>query len=194
MKIDCKWVVGFQLLTASTALSNSAQHDEHSARIASALLALPESLRAEATVISVEKGIETVLRKGSNGMVCMADQPGDQTFFVNCFHETIRALQRRSLELSKQLSGKALDEALDKEIKAGTLKAPLTPSMGFQMRGPLGGYNPTTNTVSREIKTRQMVMLPHATGAKLSLPEKPEGDMPWVMNAGTPSAHIMIEH
>jgi len=62
------------------------------------------------------------------------------------------------------------------------------------MRGPLSGYNAATNTVSGEIKAWQMVMLPYATGASLSLPDKPNANMPWVMNAGTWAAHIMIEH
>jgi hypothetical protein len=177
------------------------RQNDNAARIASALLPLPESMRAGATVVSVDKGIETVLRKGTNGMVCTADAPGDQVFSVNCFHESIYAALRRADELRAELArsgvpvtGKSLDDAIDKEIKAGKLKSPLTPSIGFQMRGPLSGYDPQTNTVSKEIKTWQMIMLPHATGSSIGLPEKPEGDMPWVMGAGTWGAHIMIEH
>jgi len=62
------------------------------------------------------------------------------------------------------------------------------------MRGPLSGYNAASNTVSDVIKRWEMVILPYATGQSLSLPEKPQGNMPWVMEAGTWSAHIMIEH
>ena len=181
-------------------LAGWSQQNEATNRIAAAVLPLPESMRAGATVVSVDKGVETVLRKGSNGMVCTADVPGDQTFYVRCFHESIYAAQRRAGELSNELSragtpvsGKALDDAIDKEIKSGKL-APVTPSMGFQMRGPLSGYDPATNTVSQEIKTWQMIMIPHATGASLSLPESRDGNMPWVMSAGTWAAHIMIEH
>jgi hypothetical protein len=163
-------------------------------RIAAAVLPLPENMRAAATVASVDKGVESVLREGTNGMVCTADQPGDQMFSVNCFHETVHALLRRMAELSRELKDKALTEALESEIKAGKLKPPVTPSIGFQMRGPLSGYDPATNSVSKEIKTWQMVMLPYATGASLSLPEKSDGNMPWVMGAGTWAAHIMIEH
>ena len=38
-----------------------------------------------------------------------------------------------------------------------------------------------------------MVIIPYATGASLSLPEKESGGMPWVMSAGTVMAHIMID-
>ena len=163
-------------------------------RIAAALLPLPEALRGGATVVSVEKGVTTVLRTGSNGMVCTADQPDDQVFFVNCFHETVREVMLRSNELRRSMSPNDVQAAIDKEIKGGKLKVPLSPSMGFQMRGPLSGYDPSTNTVSKGIDVWQMVILPHATGASLSLPETPQGTMPWVMEAGTWSAHIMILH
>lgn len=189
------WIQAISLgcFLAVVPLAGWAQQSD-AGRIAAAVLPLPESMRAAATVVSVDKGVETVLRKGTNGMVCTADQPGDQVFYVNCFHETVHALMRRAGELSRELNGKRLDEAIESEIKAGKLKAPATPSIGFQMRGPLNGYDPATNTVSKEIKTWQMVMIPYATGASLSLPEKSDRDMPWVMQAGTWGAHIMIEH
>jgi hypothetical protein len=37
-----------------------------------------------------------------------------------------------------------------------------------------------------------MVIVPYATGASLSFPEKESDGMPWVMDAGTFIAHIMI--
>ena len=46
----------------------------------------------------------------------------------------------------------------------------------------------------REIKSWQMVIIPYATGASLSLPEKRTPGFPWVMNSGSPMAHIMVEH
>jgi hypothetical protein len=172
----------------------SAQTQNTNSRIAAAVLPLPEPMRAAATVVSGDKGGLTVLRQGSNGIVCTADQPGDQIFYVRCFHESINALLLRAEELSKEFRGKALDDAIDKEIKSGKFKLPAHPTIGFQMRGPLSGYNPATNTVSKEIQSWQMVIMPYETGASLSLPEKPSGDMPWVMQAGTWMAHIMIEH
>jgi hypothetical protein len=36
------------------------------------------------------------------------------------------------------------------------------------------------------------VHMPGATGATTGLPEEPDSYRPWLMNAGTPVAHIMM--
>jgi hypothetical protein len=147
-----KLVTGALLALAVLALAGFGQQN-NDARIAAAVLPLPPNVRAGATVVSVDDGVETVLRKGSNGMVCTADAPGNLTFYVMCLHETVHAALRRSVELRAELQRtgkvpdqKAVDEAIEKEIKAGKLKPLLTPSIGFQMRGPLSGYDPAKNT------------------------------------------------
>jgi hypothetical protein len=194
MRTHSVLLAGAVLLAVSAPLAGLAQQKDSAAQIASAVLPLPEAMRAGATVVSLEKGIQTVLRKGTNGMVC-TDYSTAQLFQANCFHETIFALLRRVDALSKDLKGKALDEAIDKEIQAGKLTAPPVPSMGFQMRGPVAGYDPVKHTVSKDVNVWQMVIIPHATGASLMLPEQPPGNnMPWVMNAGSWIAHIMVEH
>lgn len=63
------------------------------------------------------------------------------------------------------------------------------------MRGPAKAFDWNSNTPSAEIKRWEMVMIPYATGASLSLPtSRPADAGPWVMGEGTPGAHIMIEH
>ena len=185
-----------------TSPARSAEASDTAAQIAAALLPLPESMRAGATVVSRgEGGKISVLREGSNDIVCTSDHTRDQIFYVNCFHKLIVALRNRSAEVAAELrrAGKTADQKvvfdlIDQEIKAGKLKLPDHPVMGFQMRGPLSGYNPATNTVSSEIKTWQMVEIPYATAASLSLPEESKPGIPWVMFPGTWDAHIMIEH
>jgi hypothetical protein len=194
--IRTRWaaMMSIALLGTSMALPGFAQQKDSAAQIAAAVLPLPEAMRSGATVVSIDKGVETVLRKGSNGMVCR-DYSSNQVFQANCFHETIYAITKRTDELSKSLNGKALEDAVEKEIQSGKLKAPPVPSMGFQIRGPLAGYDAATHTVSKDVKVWQMVIIPHATGASLGLPEQPPGNnMPWVMGAGTLIAHIMVEH
>jgi hypothetical protein len=46
-----------------------------------------------------------------------------------------------------------VNDGIESEIKSGKLKLPAHPTMGFQMRGPLSGYNAAANTVSPEIKS-----------------------------------------
>ena len=187
-----------------------AQSADPGALIKAAVLPLPESLRGGATVVNSEAGGKyTVLRKGSNDMVCIhepsegagrAYQSG-KIFWVHCYNESIFAWMKRRAELmndfareGKTVDAKAVNNAVESEIKSGKLKLPDHPTTGFQMRGPISGYNAVANTVSSEIKSWQMVIIPYATGASLSLPEQPTPGLPWVMNAGSPMAHIMVEH
>jgi hypothetical protein len=161
-------------------------------------LPLPEHLRADATVIkTASDGTATILKKGSNGMVC-TNASSPETFSAFCFNESIFALLNRATELSKQMgspdTSKAVTDAIEKEINAGKLNLPSQTTVGFAMRGPINGYNPATNTTGAEIKSWQMIMVPFATGKTLALPEQPIKGVPWVMAAGTWMAHIMIEH
>jgi hypothetical protein len=191
-------------LAGSTSLSMHAQTNNTPARIAAAVLPLPEALRGGATVVSAEEGGKyTVLRKGSNEMVCIGDVPGSPAFSVQCYHQQIFAVMQRRSELLVRAGKparaipsddtKAVEDALDAEIKSGKLPLPTHPTIGFRMRGPRSGYDPATNTVSSQINAWQMVIIPYVTGATLALPEKPMAGMPWVMDSGTWLAHIMVE-
>jgi hypothetical protein len=203
-------VVLVALLTGSAPVVAFAQSTDPGALIKAALLPLPEPLRGGATVVNSEAGGKyTVLRKGTNDMVCIhepsegagrAYQSG-KVFWVHCYNESIFAWMKRRAELAndfaragKTVDAKVLNDAVESEIKSGKLKLPAHPTTGFQMRGPMSGYNAAANTVSSEIKSWQMVIIPYATGASLSLPEEPTPGLPWVMGAGSAMAHIMVEH
>ena len=86
-----------------------------------------------------------------------------------------------------------MDVQVDAEIKSGKLKSPPVPTLGFRMAGPVDAFNPAIGNVSPAVHTWQMVIIPYATGAKPSLPERESGGMPWVMDGGTFLAHIMID-
>jgi hypothetical protein len=169
-------------------------------QIASAVLPLPEDQRATATVMGYgpDQKPSVVLRKGSSNIVCTADRPGDTTFYVNCFDQAIFRLLNRTTELSTELkapgNSPAVNQAIEKEIKEGKFTLPTPVTMGFQMRGPLSGYDPKTNSTTSAIINWQMVIMPHSTGASLGLPTEPKGSMPWVMDSGTWLSHIMVQH
>jgi hypothetical protein len=130
-------------------------------------------------------------------MVCTNASTRD-TFLAYCFNESFFALFQRATELSKQLgvpdNSKPVTDAVEKEIKDGKLTLPRETTVGFSLTGPMTGYNPATNTVNADIKSRQMIQVPFATGKTLALPEQSSKGMPWVMAAGTWMAHIMVEH
>lgn len=179
------------------------------AKIATAVLPLPKEMRDSATVIDVVGGgkIDT-LRKGTSDMVCAYHTPaaprnsktGEKVLVLGCYHEaisllTIRAgaIQRELAAAGKPADNKAVNAQVDAEIKSGKLKLPPGPTIGFRMAGPVDAFHPADGTVSPAVHTWQMVIIPYATGASLSLPEKDSGGMPWVMGTGTFMAHIMID-
>jgi hypothetical protein len=178
-------------------------------KIAIAVLPLPKEMRDSATVIDVVGGGKfDTLRKGTSDMVCAYHTPavppssktGEKVLGLSCYHEavsklTIRAgaIQRELTAAGKPADNKAVDAQVDAEIKSGKLKLAPTPTIGFRMSGPVDAFNPAAGTVSPAVQTWQMVIIPYATGASLSLPEKRSGGMPWVMAAGTFMAHIMVE-
>jgi len=124
-------VVSFLIVGYVPVLVAADEKISNNQRIAADVLPLPESLRETATVVSYEPDQKMVtLRKGSNGMVCTADRPGDDVFYVNCFHESIFPLLNRVREISmaqppgSPKSRAAASLALEEEIKAGKWKAP----------------------------------------------------------------------
>jgi hypothetical protein len=165
-------------------------------QIAAAVLPLPESLRAGATVLGYDDKLNLVtLRKGSNAMVCTADRPGDDQFDVRCYNESFMPAINRARELRRQgLQGSAVDQAMEKEIKAGSIQLPGHATAGYRMLGPIAAYDPATNTVTSEIRRWQSLHLPFQTAAELTLPTESKRDMPYVMASGTWWAHVMIEH
>jgi hypothetical protein len=179
-------------------------------KIATAVLPLPAEMRASATVIEVVGGgkIDT-LRKGTSDMVCAYHAPvvpegsktGVKMLRPACYHEAVsrliiraNAIQRELTAAGKPADSKSVDAEVDAEIKSGKLKLAPVPTIGFRMAGPADAFNPAAGTVSPAVHTWQMVIVPYATGASLSLPEKESGSgVPWVMDAGSYMAHIMVD-
>src|SRR5262245_27736322 len=95
--------------------------------ITAAVFPLPEVLRDGATVVRLNgAGQPEILRKGKNGMVCIADKPGDAQFDVRCYHESFIPVVYRAFQLGYQVSGPKVEE----EIKAGKLQLSNQPTAG----------------------------------------------------------------
>jgi len=198
-----KLTMVFALSTLAAARLTGEQMPTREQQIAAATLVLPEAFRAEATVKSIAADLKiTELRKGTSSMVCSIIEPGSGTLLAYCFEEGYDAFVYRQTQLQQELgkNGKPAGQAelwaaIQKEIESGRINAPTRPTVGFAMRGPAKAFDWNTNTPSEEIKRWEMIAMPNATGASLSLPNrKPANGGPWVMAEGTPGAHIMIEH
>jgi hypothetical protein len=162
-------------------------------QVAAAVLPLPEGMRAGAAVLGYRTpGALTELRKGSNGMTCLADDPAAPAFHVACYHESLEPFMARGRALRAEgVKGGMVDSTRFKEIKAGTLKMPSGPAALYSLSGPAGSWDPATNAV-KEVRALYVVYIAGATSASTGLPTIPAPGLPWIMFPGTPKAHIMF--
>ena len=162
-------------------------------QIAEAVQAAPASDRAEATVLGFRSdGGTTVLRQGSNGMICLADDAHREGWSVACYHESLDPFMARGRELRAQgvTDAGELAERRWAEADAGTLEMPEEPAMLYVMTGD--GYDPESQAVANGF-TRWVIYVPWATAEDTGLPTRPTGPgAPWLMFPGTAGAHIMI--
>ena len=163
-------------------------------QIKGALLAAPDDKKEGAMVYGYsEKGELTVLRKGSNEFVCLADDPAQASFSVACYHRELEPFMARGRELKKQ--GKNVKEVFDTreaEVKSGKLKMPKQPTSLFVYTASNENYNRLTGEIT-DGYIRSVVYIPYATPESTGIPLKPAGaGMPWLMHPGTHGAHIMI--
>ena len=176
--------------------SSSSKYDLHSAEIQvkSALLAAPLEKRDGCTVYgySPDKKL-TVLKKGTNEMICLADDPDVPGFSVACYVKDLEPFMERGRELRKQgIKDQQLFDEREKEVKAGTLQMPKEPAALYVYSADDKDFDSTTGEVKNGY-LRYVIYIPYATAASTGLPEKPSAKgMPWIMNPGTHGAHIMI--
>lgn len=163
-------------------------------QIKTAVLAAPAEQRENAKVYGYsEKGEFIVLRKGTNGMVCLADDPAQKDYSVACYHKDLDPFMERGRVLKKD--GKTHTEIFDireAEVKAGKLVMPKQPATLFVYTADDDKYNKTTGEI-QDGYLRYVIYIPYATSESTGLPLKPDAaGMPWIMDAGTHRAHIMI--
>ena len=159
-----------------------------------AVLAAPKMYQEAATVLGYnEEGKLVTLRKGTNGMVCLADDPSSEGISVACYAAELEPFMARGRELAAEgKSNLEKREIRKNEIDAGTLKMPAEPSMVYVLTGKENGYNTKTGELQAS-KIRYVLYKPYMTGESTGLPTTPEAaGMPWLMDAGTHRSHIMI--
>ncbi len=188
-----KTTIVLALFCSASALSAQTLPSKES-QIASAVLAAPEGLREKAMVYGYsEKGDLVVLRKGSNEMVCLADDPKQPGLSVSCYHKDLEPFMARGRELKKD--GKSFQEIFDireEEVKSKKLAMPSQPTSLFVYSAKDENYDSNTGAV-KDGNLRYVVYIPWATAESTGLPLKPEAPgMPWIMDPGTHRAHIMI--
>jgi len=151
-------------------------------QIQETLRALPEAMRAEATVIAYLDGERVVLKAGSGTMICTADDPDTSdargAYFVNCFPKSLEAFENRRAELG---ANPDLLEILRSEVESGRIKLPK-----IAMRYTLRGHS------AEGAVPLAVLHVPFATAESMGLSTEPDHYRPWLMAESTVMAHIML--
>ncbi|HVS66298.1 MAG TPA: hypothetical protein VMT85_22660 [Thermoanaerobaculia bacterium] len=179
------------VLLAAAAPLVAADPPDPAAQIAAAVLAAPEEKREGATVIGWNADGTTVeLRKGDNKMVCLAADPRQERWSVACYHQDLEPFMARGRELAAE--GLGMQERQEKrfaEIESGQLEMPREPRTLYVLHG--SGYDAERGEIT-DPYLRWVLYVPYATAESTGLSTSPTDSAPWLMGAGTPGAHIMI--
>lgn len=184
------------LLSASPVLASVAQTTVPTPeiQIKAALMAAPVDKRAGAAVYGYTgDGTLTLLRKGTNELICLGDDPKQKGFNASCYHKDLEPFMARGRELRKAgKSGQEIYDFREQEAKAGKLKMPKNPTTLFSFSAEDNDFDKTTGEVKNGY-VRSVVYIPFATSESTGLPLKPDGPgLPWIMDPGKHNAHIMI--
>ncbi|MFN7933368.1 MAG: hypothetical protein U0R19_08585 [Bryobacteraceae bacterium] len=159
-------------------------------QIAGAVQAAPKDRRDGAEVLGFSpEGKLVTLRKGTNDLVCLADNPNLENFEVDCYHKDLEPFMARGRELAAQgVKGMDRHKMRWKEVDDGKLAIPKQPRMLYVLTGK--SFDAATGTVA-EAYLRWVVYVPYATPESTGLSTKSSNE-PWLMYPGTAGAHIMI--
>lgn len=184
----------FTLIFCLIAIVTYAQIPSAELQIHGAVQAAPPETRDGATVLGYDpNGKLVTLRKGTNQMICLADDPNREDFSVACYHKDLEPFMARGRELKAEgKKGKERFTIRQTEVKAGTLKMPDHPTTLHVLNSKTGQFDLKTGDI-KDAYIRYVVYMPFATGETTGLPTKPSGPgVPWLMDSGTYRAHIMI--
>jgi hypothetical protein len=159
--------------------------------VASAALAAPTALREGAEVRGWTADDRLVtLREGSNSLICLADRPGDGEFAAACYAVGLEPFMARGRELLRDgVRGMERNRIRWQEIEAGEIPMP-DRAMVYNLSYDSEDFDPATFDPATANRL-DALYIPGATVESTGVGTQP-GDGPWLMFAGTPSAHIMI--
>lgn len=181
------------LLIFSSAVGQS-KIPSKASQIKTSLYACPDMYQDGATVLGYNPNGELVtLRKGHNGMVCLADDPTKEGISVACYSDKLEPYMARGRELIADGKTEAeKQEIRKKEIDAGTLPMPKEPAAVYVVNAKQEDLNPESGEL-KQSRIRYVFYKPYMTAEETGLPSEPGmPGMPWLMNANTHRSHIMI--
>jgi hypothetical protein len=168
--------ISFLLVAVIAATAQQKKVESKEAKMARALSAAPAHIAKSAKVVDQdEKGNETVLREGTNGFTCFPGHPGvvgDVAFCANA-----PALQWEKDMAEHKPKPTNAEPGVEYMLAGGTDWSATDPQA-------------TSGTPIKE-PPHWMIMWP-IDPATTGLPTTPKQTGTWIMYAGTPWAHLMI--
>ncbi len=168
--------------------------DQPDARvIAEAVSALPQPLRAGAEVRVFRGGKLMKVRDGTNGMICLADDPSQEGWHVACYHESLEPFMARGRELRSQAvtSRAAIDSVRQAEIESGVLEFPNHPTALYSLFADRVVFDPASGE-AEGARGLYVIYMAYATEASTGISAVSSRERPWLMFPGKPWAHVMI--
>lgn len=159
-----------------------------------ATAAAPEMYKEGAEVIGYnEKGELVTLRKGTNELVCLADDPNKDGISVACYSVELEPFMARGRELiAEGKTEKEKREIRQQEFESGTLYMPEEAAAVYVLTADEADLDSQTGDLKKS-HTRYVFYKPYMTAESTGLPTKPQGPgVPWLMDAGSHRSHIMV--
>jgi len=152
-----------------------------------AVMAAPEGQQAAAGVIkwnAADNFSYTWLRHSGNQLVCFdkSGLPGQLPFSTECSHEGNIERAQQNMRFEAMPDRDARQAAIAAAENAGDRALPVYGSVWYHYQGQdMAGA-----------RRHHTIAVPNGTAASTGFPDNPQGGGVWLMNAGTPTAHLMI--
>jgi hypothetical protein len=157
---------------------------------------LPAEFRDGATVFLREgdEGLDLrLLRQGDGEFICLLTLDLDRSHANSaCYHASLEPFMARGRELRREGHGDRVQELRNREIGEGRLAMPALPAALYQRTASPGGWDPATGEVT-DAPGFFVIYVPFATAESTGLSTRPARGSPWLMDPGTPRAHIMFQ-
>jgi hypothetical protein len=163
-------------------------------QIAAAVLAAPKDMRDSATVLGyASDGHLTTLRHGKGALVCLASDPKSDRFHVACYHRSLEPFMARGRALrANGVKGDKVDSLRFAEVRSGKLAMPRHAAVLYSLTVPKDSFDSASGTAPKA-QPLFVMYVPFATEKSMGLSTTPVEGAPWIMDPGTPKAHLMFE-
>ena len=161
-------------------------------QVAAAVLPLPDSMRPGAKVLGYRAGQLVELRAGTNGMICLADDPNGKGFQASCYHRSLEPFMARGRALRAQgvTQREAIDSARLRDIQRRRYAIP-SGAILASVFAEVDSFDPGAGAAPGQ-RGLDVIYMPYATQASTGIAEAPLQGRPWLMYAGKPWAHVML--